>query len=308
MNVHSLDDYVKHLRSWGLTVVVIHKPARSGAWGMPYALFLHHTGDTCDPADVQAVLRVVRDGRSDVPGPLAQELVGQDCVVYVIATPQPGQVAPGRCNHAGKGEYPRLHLSLDNGNPHSSGTEVQCSGQHPLSTHVQQYRVVIRLLAAKAAFYNLTASAVIGHKEYAPRRKVDPKDDMNHVRRDVADELRAGPTTDPTPSPTEDDMPLTADDARLVAQTLLNQPLSLGPENTKANGGKATILVREALVMGALQARSANVATRAAAGALSAVAAATGADTAALVSAAEQGASRALAQALQAAADAVDNA
>ena len=234
-----LEAYVEFLRSWGLKVKVVHKPARPGAWGAVRALLLHHTGDTCDVDRVDDCLRVVRDGRAGadpVPGPLAQEFVGQDGVVYVVAAPRPGQLAPGRANHAGKGRYPRLGIPLNDGNHWTSGTEVQCSGAHPLSRHPEVYRVAVRLQAAKCAWYGLDADAVIGHKEYTDR-KIDPRDDMDDVRRDVARELAAGPTgaTAPT-TPEEDDVQLT-------------ETVPMGPGARKSLGDRDT--VGELLVLSA---------------------------------------------------------
>lgn len=247
-----------HLRAWDLDVKVVGVPARPGAWGLPRAIFVHHTGDTCDADRVDDVLRVVRDGRggaNPVPGPLAQLMLGQDGRVYIVARARPGQVQPGRANHAGAGSYSRLRLPLDAGNAYAAGIEVQCSGRHPLSRHPRLYRVLVRLLAAWCDYYGLPAAAVIGHREYAPDRKIDPVDDMDDVRRDVAAALAAGPGG-PTANPPEDDMP--------TPRELLAAPLTrLGPGGQRVwdrvVGRKgATPTAEQAIATAAIQAAEAS--------------------------------------------------
>lgn len=289
---------VEHLRSWGLDVVDVGVTARPGRYPDVRALLVHHTGDTCDPARVAGVLDVVRHGRPGLSGPLSQTFVGQDCRVYVTAHPNTGQVGAGKANHAGEGRYAPW-LPLNEGNTFSHGTEVQCSGAHPLSTHPRLYPVVVRLQAALAVFYGLTDEQVIGHREYAPARKVDPRDDMERVRRDVAAQMKVGPNPH---TAQEDDMPLTDADvqklAAAAAAALLDATIHLGPGSTSVNGGKPTITVREVLVLAGFQARQGNLTVAALGGALQKVAAEGGSDTARLIEAAREGALLGGAQAL----------
>src|SRR5215210_8914862 len=61
-------------------------------------------------------LRIIRDGRPDLPGPLSQLGLGRDGTYYVIAA--------GRCNHAGKG----IWKGLVNGNSNFIGIEAENTG------------------------------------------------------------------------------------------------------------------------------------------------------------------------------------
>jgi len=74
-------------------------------------------------------------------------------------------------------------------NAHSLGIECQCDGSHPIKTHSTQYEALIRLLAALSRRYNVPVENIIGHKEWSSTGKVDPRDDMDDIRKDVAEAL-----------------------------------------------------------------------------------------------------------------------
>jgi hypothetical protein len=117
-------------------------------------------------------LALVRDGRPDVPGPLSQLGLGRSGRWYVIAS--------GRANHAGMGHWPGLA-----GSSESIGIEAEHPGGSTPWTDVQYDSYV----AGVAALVDHLGSdtIVIGHKEWAPTRKVDPTFDMSQFRRDVTE-------------------------------------------------------------------------------------------------------------------------
>lgn len=118
-------------------------------------------------------LGIVRDGRSDLPGPLAQLGLGRDGTWYVIAA--------GRCNHAGPGAFNNLTA----GNTHFIGIEAENTGLHNdfpwPDVQLDSYR---RGVAAILKHVNKNSDCCIGHREWAlPQgRKTDPTFDMDGFR------------------------------------------------------------------------------------------------------------------------------
>lgn len=115
---------------------------------------------------------LLRDGRSGLPGPLAQ--CGMDRTgCWRI-------VADGRSNHNGYGTW---------GN-NSIGVEVYAAGG--LAGHEEPWNAAQRRsfevgTAAILAHLNLPTTRVMGHKETDPRRKVDPWGvDMSATRARIA--------------------------------------------------------------------------------------------------------------------------
>ena len=136
-------------------------------------IIVHHTATPASAPGDYPTLRIVRDGRSDLPGPLAQLGLGRSGTVYVIAA--------GRANHAGKGSYPAML-----GNRDTIGIEAEHPGtiSHPWPT--VQLAAYYQLCAALADRLDLPTDRIIGHKEWAPTRKIDPAGiDMSHFRDSV---------------------------------------------------------------------------------------------------------------------------
>lgn len=142
------------------------------------AIIVHHTATSSSARGNYPSLRIVRDGRAGLPGPLSQLGLGRDGTVYVIAS--------GRANHAGPSAL------AAQGNTRSIGIEAEHSGRGPWPT--VQYRAYVKLVAALCAHYDKPASRVFGHKESAvPRgRKVDPNFSMDRFRADVIVEMKGG--------------------------------------------------------------------------------------------------------------------
>ena len=135
----------------------------------PKGVVVHHTASGAGDAPS---LRVVVDGRSDLPGPLCHVLLTRSgrCVV----------IAAGRANHAGTGGWRGLA-----GNTSVLGIEAENNGRgEPWPS-----RQLDAFYAASAALVDgigRDATWVCGHKEWTSR-KIDPAGiDMNDFRRRVA--------------------------------------------------------------------------------------------------------------------------
>lgn len=128
----------------------------------------HHTATPKAAAGNYPSLRIVRDGRSDLPGPLSQLGLGRDGTVYVIAA--------GVAWHAGDTFFQRQD------NWHAIGIEAEHDGvsEWPMVQH----SAYVRLVAALAEHYGVPLSNVQGHKEVAKPlgRKIDPNFDMTEFR------------------------------------------------------------------------------------------------------------------------------
>jgi peptidoglycan hydrolase-like protein with peptidoglycan-binding domain len=126
-------------------------------------------------------LKLLVNGRSDLPGPLAQLGLGRDGTYYVIAA--------GRANHAGAGSW----QGLTTGNSSFIGIEAENTGvnkpgdpKHDPWPEIQldAYR---RGVAAILKHIGQGPIMCCGHKEYAPGRKPDPHTlDMSQFRKEVA--------------------------------------------------------------------------------------------------------------------------
>lgn len=109
-------------------------------------------------------LGVCVNGRPDVPGPLCNLLTGRDGVVHVIAA--------GRSNNAGPGGAPQWGATH---NRHTIGHEVEHTGNlatEPLNG--RQLETIAAVDAVICARLGWEAGRCIGHREWAPGRKIDP--------------------------------------------------------------------------------------------------------------------------------------
>jgi hypothetical protein len=169
-------------------------------FGPVFGCITHHTGDDApDSADRQIII----NGRSDLPGPLAQFGLNDDGVVDLITFL--------RANHAGGGDPEVLEAVINesygnyppktqyhegspgatDGNDCFYGVETYYSGSHPMTS--AQYESLTKLWAAICDHYGWSAKSVIGHKEWS-NWKIDPgKVDMNELRGDIQALLDKGP-------------------------------------------------------------------------------------------------------------------
>jgi len=169
---------------------------------VPEVCYVHHTGDVSTP------LRVIRSGRSNLPGPLANILVGQSGNIYVMAD--------GYTNDVGYGGYDNWRLAKEgkltsevkppasdgswSGNRHGWGIEADGTGKW---TPIVRKHVVEVCAALHIAEGWTNGARVIAHKELTRRKPGDPGDDMGSVRADVLAKIAewSEPTPDPTPTP-----------------------------------------------------------------------------------------------------------
>jgi peptidoglycan hydrolase-like protein with peptidoglycan-binding domain len=182
-------DLLEALKDWGLTVVEVNDWRTRGSSSFnPGGSVNHHTAGSRN--GVIPSLRLLTEGRSDLPGPLCN--VGQSRstdfdasqkydVVYLIAA--------GRANHAGRGGWQGLV-----GNSSVFGLEIEHSGSaaEPFSAEVGGYDI----------------AKVCQHKEWAPGRKIDfinanGQDFRNAVALTVLGGKGSAPEQTPGPAPTQ---------------------------------------------------------------------------------------------------------
>lgn len=136
-------------------------------------------------------LRIVRDGRSGLSGPLSQLCLGRDGTFYVVAA--------GRANHAGRGEW----QGETGGNSHFIGIEAENTGKKKdfpwPDVQMDAYR---RGCAAILQHIGQDAIMCCGHKDFRlPRgQKIDPLFNMDVFRMEVA-AIMGGTAPPPVPIP-----------------------------------------------------------------------------------------------------------
>jgi hypothetical protein len=172
----------------------------------------HHTANGGAKGNYPS-LRVVRDGREGLPGPLAQYGLGRDGTIYVIAA--------GRCNHAG------VSRSSAYINSHAVGIEAEAIGVPGAKgdwppAQMDSYHRLCRALVDE--FGSVEVKDVRGHKETcAPEgRKSDPSFDMAAFRAMVS-------RTDLT---LEAAMAVDKDDLAKIAEAVRDVPI----RNKQADG------------------------------------------------------------------------
>jgi hypothetical protein len=184
------------LRAEGLPVreAAGWKTRGHGAMGDIYGVLLHHTAGPRTgnyPSE-----SVVVHGRPDLDGPLANLGLARDGTWIVIAA--------GQAWHAGTGST--AWCPANTGNTHLIGVEAESCGTRDDWTDAQRGSYP-RGVAALLRHYRLPASRAIGHKEWAPGRKIDPAFwDMTGFRSDVARWLAAARPAPPDPYLEDDDV------------------------------------------------------------------------------------------------------
>ncbi|MEU0669662.1 N-acetylmuramoyl-L-alanine amidase [Streptomyces lavendulocolor] len=192
MSANSLLDA---LRDEGLTVVEVgdwrtHNRNHKGPWGPVHGVMIHHTVTKGRDHTV----RLCRDGRPGLPGPLCHGVITKDGHVHLVGH--------GRANHAGKGDRDVLRaviaekaLPHDNqanvdGNAHFYGFECENLGDGEDPWPEAQLLAIEKAAAAICRRHGWTARSVIGHLEWQPG-KVDPRGfSMRTMRARIAERLK----------------------------------------------------------------------------------------------------------------------
>lgn len=159
-------DLADVVRTSGLPVVEAEgwRTRGHGAFARPRpdVLVAHHTGTPARARGDYPSLRIVTEGRSDLPGPLSQLGLGRSGTVYVIAA--------GIAWHAGKS----AHCGFVDLNRCSLGIEAEHSGSGPWPDAMLD--AYPRLVAALCEGYGLDPSRYVSHRDCAlpAGRKPDP--------------------------------------------------------------------------------------------------------------------------------------
>lgn len=170
-----LGDKLKVLDGW--------KDSGHGDFKDIRGVMVHHTGNSRETA------QSIRNGRSDLPGPLSNLHIAPDGTVTIVAA--------GVCWHAGKGSYP--WLPTDNANWHMIGIECAwptiTNGKYDPAERWPDAQIISMrdTCAALAEKLGHPATRVIGHKDYAgaAQGKWDPGNmDMSWFRGEVAKAMR----------------------------------------------------------------------------------------------------------------------
>lgn len=148
-------------------------------------IIVHHTAG-------RNSLSLCRNGRPDLPGPLAHAHLAKTGLVTMLST--------GRANHAGKGSQavydavvaetplPATGPDAVDGNAHFYGIEIENLGDGKDPYPGDQYESAVRWVAAICRHHGWTAASAIGHKEWT-KRKIDPSFPMASFRSRVAARL-----------------------------------------------------------------------------------------------------------------------
>jgi hypothetical protein len=151
----------------------------------PGGALCHWTAGPCG-ATGRPSLNTVRNGRHDLPGPLANIYLDRDGVGVVVAA--------GVANHAGEGSWGGL-----SGNSSVFGVEAECCNAGDWTPAQRAaYPLVMAALCDAGGF---GADMVCGHHEWTSR-KIDPHDwTMAAMRTQVADELAGAVPPRPMEAP-----------------------------------------------------------------------------------------------------------
>lgn len=164
------------LKDAGLTIVEVPGWQWRGTADMSEVkgVLLHHTADGLK-GNIPSLDLLIR-GRSDLRGPLAQLGLARDGTYYIIAA--------GRANHAGKGHHPGVH-----GNSDMIGIEAEntgyTTGPRADKWPEKQMDAYRRGVLAILKYLKLPIKMALGHKEWAPDRKIDPSFNMNEFRKSL---------------------------------------------------------------------------------------------------------------------------
>jgi hypothetical protein len=146
---------------------------QTGRPGTPHGLWydtrfigalMHHTVSLPSQGDTPC-LWLIKNGRSDLPGPLANGYLGYDRVARIICL--------GWANHPGEGgplTFPKGTIPRDNGRPYLFGWECE-GGIEPWTD--EMHTAMARCAAGTLDWLGVDTRSQGEHKTWAPIRKVD---------------------------------------------------------------------------------------------------------------------------------------
>lgn len=140
------------------------RPETSGSFS-PFGVLWHHTGTPTSLARPAPSVGTCIHGRSDLPGPLCQIVIGFDGLCHVIAA--------GRANHAGTNDGVGTGpIPAGDGNAQMVGFEIDYSGSQDMGP--DQMDAALRATVAVLKQLKRDESFVRGHKETSATGKWDP--------------------------------------------------------------------------------------------------------------------------------------
>lgn len=174
------------LRAAGLTVVEVDgwqtrgRPASTGGFNA-VGVLCHHTA-TGPKTSNASVVKLLVNGRSDLPGPLCHFGLARNGTVYIISS--------GRANHAGKAKASGT-VSAGDGNELYIGIEAfnDGVGEKWSNTQMEAYALLAAVLSVKIT--KNSYKTVRGHKETSVTGKIDPTFNMTDFRTRVAGKIHA---------------------------------------------------------------------------------------------------------------------
>jgi hypothetical protein len=172
------------LRAAGLQVV--EHPGwktreRPGDWS-PRFLVAHATAAPASQSDATQV-RIVRDGRADLNGPIANACIDRQGRWHVLAA--------GRCNTTVPGTVGPF---AGQGNSHALGIEA-CNDNRGEAWPPRQYESYVTGVAAICRRMGWPESRIVGHREHTPGHKTDPTFGMNAFRALVRERIEGDDMT-----------------------------------------------------------------------------------------------------------------
>ena len=146
----------------------------------PRGILLHHTACGEHSGDDPSLVEVIKGRALGTP----QQLVGPLCNLLLARSGTYHMIAAGKAYHAGLGAI--SFVPVENaGNTFLIGIEAENDGTgEPWGEAIMD--AYARGCAAILKHLGLGADRCIGHKEYAPHRKIDPDFDMNAFRARVS--------------------------------------------------------------------------------------------------------------------------
>jgi hypothetical protein len=184
------------LRKYKLTVVETPgwktrgRPSTKGEF-KPVGILCHHTATGKNWTD-SSVVKLLIEGRSDLPGPLSQFGLSRDGTVHIIAS--------GRCNHAGTAKESGSILAGD-GNALYIGIEAFNDGVKEPWAAIQYNAYVTLCAALTLEITKNSVNTIRGHKETSITGKPDPTFNMDTFRKNVSAQMLSFGSPKPQPKP-----------------------------------------------------------------------------------------------------------